>query len=281
MADYRAIDLTVLPFTHAVRDEIYARSDVLELGFRRSNMWDKAFDPEQLIAEMDEARVEAVLVSAHTGGEWRVPYELVADLAQSHPGRILAQAGVDPREIAQGVAKLEHAVRDLGFVGAHSYPHWFGLAPDDRAYYPFYAKCVELDVPIQVQVGKAWQTRKRNLGHPDSIDQIAVDFPDLKLIGIHIGYPWEREMIAVAAKHPNVYIGADGHHPADWSGELLDYLRHSWRDPMMDGAGKVLWGTNYPALGFRDALDTIGGFGLPPDLERALLYDNVRRVYAL
>ena len=53
----------------------------------------------------------------------------------------------------QGLRDLESAVQDHGFVGAHLYPHWFGLAPDHAKYYPYYAKCCELDIPIMMQVG--------------------------------------------------------------------------------------------------------------------------------
>jgi hypothetical protein len=159
MAGSRAIDLTVLPFTTEVRDKIYNSNPELREGFQRSAMWDKSFAASQLVELMDEAGVERVLVSAHTGGEWAVPYELVVDLVQGRPDRFLGQAGIDPRDVMAGVQRLERAIRDYGFVGAHSYPHWFGLSPDDRLYYPFYAKCCELDVLVQIQVGKAWQRR--------------------------------------------------------------------------------------------------------------------------
>jgi hypothetical protein len=281
MDGYQAIDLVGLPFTRSVRDEIYATNAELREGFERSAMWARAYDPPELIAEMDEAGVERILVAANTGGEWEVPYEVVVDLVQAHPDRISGQAGIDPRDVMGGVRRLERAVKEYGFVGAHSYPHWFQLPPDDSRYYPFYAKCCELEVPVQIQVGKAWQRFKVNMGHPASIDAVAVHFPELKLVGIHIGYPWEREMVAVAAKHPNVFIGADGHHPDDWSPELLDYLRGTWRDPMMNGAEKVLWGTNHPALRMHDALEAVGRLGLPAQTQRKLLYENTRRVYDL
>jgi uncharacterized protein len=281
VADYRAIDLVGLPFTRRVRDEVYAHNAELREGFERSAMWDRPYEPSELIAEMDAAGVERILIAANTGGEWEVPYERVVELVQAYPGRISGQAGIDPRDVMGGVRRLERAVREYGFVGAHSYPHWFQLPPDDRRYYPFYAKCCELDVPVQVQVGKAWQRFKVNMGHPAALDAIAVHFPELKLIGIHIGYPWEREMVAIAAKHPNVFIGADGHHAADWSPELLDYLQGRWRDPMMDGADKVLWGTNHPALEMQDALDSVERLGLPPATLRKLLYENTKRVYGL
>jgi predicted TIM-barrel fold metal-dependent hydrolase len=281
VSEYRAIDLTVLPFTVEVRDEVYDLSPELREGFQRSAMWDKAFSADQLIRLMDEAGIEKALVSAHTGGEWMVEYEYVVRLVEQYPDRLVGQAGIDPRDVMAGIKRLESAVRDYGFVGAHSYPHWFGLSPDDRLYYPFYAKCCELEVPVQIQVGKAWQRRKINMGHPAAFDAIAVHFPDLRVIGIHIGYPWEREMISVAAKHPNVYIGADGHHPADWSPDLLDYLNATWRDPMMDGREKVLWGTNYPAVGFKDGIDAVERLGLAPETQHRLLYENIKAVYRL
>ena len=88
-------------------------------------------------------------------------------------------------------AEVEHAVRDLGFVGAHLYPHWFDEAPDAAKYYPFYAKCCELGVPIQMQVGHCLvynpHRRLPTSGDPSVSDRIAMDFPDLKLVGIHIG----------------------------------------------------------------------------------------------
>jgi predicted TIM-barrel fold metal-dependent hydrolase len=278
---YRAIDLTVLPFTYEVRDGVYDRNPEVREGFQRSAMWDKAFSASELIELMDEAGVEKALIAAHTGGEWMVEYDYVVSLVAQHPDRLFGQAGLDPRDVMHGVERLERAVQEYGFVGAHSYPHWFGLLPDDRLYYPFYSKCCELDVPVQIQVGKAWQRRKLNTGHPASFDAIAAHFPDLRVIGIHIGYPWEREMVSIAAKHPNVYIGADGHHPADWSSELLDYLNVTWRDPMMDGREKVLWGTNYPAVGFREGLDAVERLGLEPETQHKLLYDNVKRIYRL
>ena len=54
-----------------------------------------------------------------------------------------------------GVKEFEGAITEMGFIGAHVYPHWFELAPDHPKYYPFYAKCVELGVPIQMQVGQS------------------------------------------------------------------------------------------------------------------------------
>jgi uncharacterized protein len=176
-------------------------------------------------------------------------------------------------------------VRELGFIGAHSYPHWFGLPPDHRRYYPFYAKCVELDVPIQIQIGKAWQTALYNVGHPAAIDTVAADFPQLRVVCIHTGYPWERELVAIASKHPNVYIGADALHPRDWARELVDYIANASPQSVMAGREKVLFGTNYPALSgaadFAEAVAAVNDLDFDEETKACLFSLNARRVYRL
>ncbi|WP_160165498.1 amidohydrolase family protein [Conexibacter woesei] len=234
---------------------------------------------------LDEAGVDIGLVSAHTGGEWSIDYEYVAEMVAQAPDRLRGQAGIDPRDIVGGVRRLVHAVRDLGFVGAHSYPHWFGLRPDDRAYYPFYATCVELDVPIQMQIGKAWQTTLRSVGMPDAVDQVAIDFPGLRIVCLHTGYPWERELIAVASKQPNVFIGADSIYPGDWSPDLIAYLTNVSPQEVMAGREKVVFGSNYPALSgspdIPELIRTIEALGLDAITIDHLLSANARRIYRL
>lgn len=273
MPAYRANDISCLPFTHEMKAGPYQEQD-LKNSLIKLGAWEHSFDAESLVAEMDAAGVEKALVPAQSGAVWGVPYETVAELHEAYPHRLYGMAGIDPRDIAVGVRKLERAVREQGFVGAHSYPHWYRLSPDDRAYYPFYWKCCELDVPIQIQAGQAFQHGLRSVGHPGAFDQIAVDFPELKLLAIHTGYPWEREMVAVAWKHENVVIGADTHHPRDWAPELVRFI---------DGPGReqVVFGTNYPCLKFADAIDAVGELGLSEQSKRALLYDNMRRVYGI
>jgi len=202
----------------------------------------------------------------------------VAAAVKRHPHRFSGLAGLDPTEGMNGVRELERAVRELGFIGAHMYPHWFELAPDHARWYPFYAKCVELDVPVQMQVGQsliyAPEQRLRSVGRPIALDPVACDFPELSLVGIHVGIPWADEMIAMAWKHPNVYIGSDAHSPKYWPGSFTHYINTFGRD-------KVLFGTDYPVLDFVRTREEIEALGLREEAKRALLRDNAIRVYKL
>ncbi len=178
----------------------------------------------------------------------------------------------------KGVRELEYGVRNLGFVGAHLYPHWFGLAPDHAKYYPFYAKCVELGIPIEMQVGHCLLYTAdyplRSVGRPITLDTVACDFPELKLIGIHMGYPWTEEMISVSYKHPNVYIGADAYAPRHWQECFVNYV-NTW------GQDKVLFGSDFPLLDFERIRREVEELGLRPEAKRKFLRDNARKVFKL
>ena len=238
----------------------------------------------RMLKMMDAAGIErAFLIATKTGrlglpGSWHLPYGKVAAAVKRHPGRFHGLAGLDPTEGMAGVRALEHAVKKLGFIGAHLYPHWFELAPDHAKWYPFYAKCVELDIPVQIQVGQSLiytpEQRLRSVGRPIALDAVACDFPELKLIGIHVGIPWTDEMIAMAWKHPNVYIGCDAHSPKYWPEAFVKYLNTYGQD-------KVLFGTDFPVLDFARTRREIEALGLREESKRKLLRGNALRIYQL
>jgi uncharacterized protein len=239
---------------------------------------------EETLRIMDEAGVELALLPAIRAGDarlrdsWAVPYERVADVCAQHPERFRGLAGADPTAGMAGLQKLERGIHDYGFVGVHMYPHWFELAPDHARYYPIYAKCCELDVPIMLQVGHCLSYGAArtfpSVGRPITLDRVACDFPELKLIGIHIGYPWTEEMISVAYKHQNVYIGCDAYAPSHWPSELIRFI-DSW------GQDKVLFGTDFPIIDPRRALREIDELGLRPAPKQKLLGANAAKVFNL
>ena len=239
---------------------------------------------KQMLAALDAAGIErAFLIATKVGrlglpGSWHLPYKLVADAVQKYPDRFYGLAGIDPTEGMRGVREFERSVREYGFIGAHAYPHWFGLAPDHAKWYPFYAKCCELDVPYQLQVGQSLvytaEQVLTSVGRPITLDAVACDLPELKLIGIHVGIPWVDEMIAMAWKHPNVYIGCDAHSPKYWPASFVHYINSYGRD-------KVIFGTDYPVLDFKRTREQIEALPLRPIPKRKMLRDNVLRIYGL
>jgi len=285
MTDILAIDTVVNPLTAEIaRTRPKWTQDFYRRMFKRDVPVQAGYSYEEMLKMMDAAGIErAFLIAAKIGqlglsGSWHLPYETVADAVKRHPDRFYGLAGVDPTEGMTGVRALQRAVEELGFIGAHSYPHWFELPPDHARYYPFYAKCVELGIPIQLQVGQSLvydpERPLRSVGRPITLDAVACDFPELKLIGIHIGIPWVDEMIAMAWKHPNVYIGADAYAPRHWPAQFVRYIDTYGQD-------KVMFGTDFPVLSFERVRREVDELGLRPEPRRKFLRDNAVRIYGL
>jgi predicted TIM-barrel fold metal-dependent hydrolase len=238
---------------------------------------------EQQLDQMDRANIRrAILIAPKMGrlglsDSWHMDPAHVLDAVQKHPTRFSAQLGIDPYEGMSGVRSLERYVTEYGCIGAHLYPHWFELEPDHRKYYPYYAKCCELDIPIQIQVGNCMRYGSQSLpsvGRPILLDTVACDFPELKIIGTHVGWPWVEEMIAMAYKHPNVYISTEAYGPKYWPSNLVHYL-NSW------GRNKVMFASLWPTVDLAKLRMEIMDLGLRPESAERFFYRNATELYGL
>ena len=236
------------------------------------------------LEKMDRAGIErSLLIAVRAGdlnvkGSFEIPYERGYEICQQYPDRFSGLAGVDPFRGMQGLRDLEKAVNEYGFVGAHLYPHWFGLPPDHAKYYPYYAKCCELDIPIMMQVGQnliySRHRRLPSVGRPICLDQVAIDFPELRLLGIHIGVPWTDEMIAMCWKHENVYTAGDAYAPKYWPKQLVHYANTYGRE-------KVMFGTDWPVIDPERAVKEVEELGFREESKRLLMRENALRVFKL
>ncbi|MEM8740503.1 MAG: amidohydrolase family protein [Pseudomonadota bacterium] len=280
-----AIDIVCNLFTpQEVREERTGLDETFKAQVRMPPEMRGGVPLDAYLRKMDRAGIDrALMIAVRAGdlkirGSFEITYERVAEVCSAWPHRFSGLAGVDPFRGMQGIYDLEHAVKELGFVGAHLYPHWFGLAPNDRRYYPYYSKCCELDIPIMMQVGHnlvySRERRLPSVGRPITLDDVAIDFPELRLIGIHIGVPWTDEMISMAWKHENVFIGVDAYAPKHWPPQLVHYLNSYGRE-------KVLFGTDWPVIDPERAVEEIDALGLRPESQRLLMRENALRVFDL
>ena len=149
------------------------------------------------------------------------------------------------------------------------------MPPTDRRYYPLYAECIDLDIPVCLQVGHTGPLCPSEPGRPiPYIDEVAIDFPELRIVCGHIGYPWTTEMIAVATKHSNVFIDTSAYTAKRYPDELIEYLgKH--------GRKKVLFGTNYPMITPAKCLEGIDEMLPDDEAKRFFLFDNAAQVFKL
>lgn len=284
VSDGKVIDIWCNVFTTEGTRLYYdsqAQSVAAQL-FGKDDMYDPAqgMPADEFVAKMDENGIDQVFVPAlkfgnpDGGMEIDVPHEMVAELTSQYPNRIKGMAGINPREGMAGVETLEEYVEDHGFVAALLEPYGWERPINHRQYYPFYAKCAELGVPVVMQVGHSAMKMRSEMGKPIHLDDVALDFPELDLVGGHTGWPWSKELEALAWKHPNVYLGATAHAPKYWEENVVNFIESRGRD-------KVVFGTDYPVLDYPETLAQIDELGLEPEVERKLLYENARDLFGV
>ncbi len=173
--------------------------------------------------------------------------EEVAYYCEQYPDRLIGFTSVHPDRY-QPHKKLERAVKKFGMKGVKLYPH-SGFYPNDERLNLVFQKCVEFDIPIMVHTGiKAisWQSLKYN--NPVNVDEIAINFPDLKIIMCHGGYPWVEEFMVVAYSNPNIWVDLT----------FLDYIEKIFKKGLAEntikrlvdliGTERLIWGSEGPFL---------------------------------
>ena len=243
--------------------------------------WTKTPAPEApipvsvTIASMDAGGVDKALISA-----WQAPHrdmitndEVAAFVAEA-PDRLIGVGSVDISKPMEAVREVRRCVDELGFKAIRVLPWLCDLPPTDRLFYPLYAACCEAGVPFCTQIGHTGPLMSSEVGRPIYLDRVALDFPELVIVGGHIGYPWTEEAIAVATKHENVYIDTSAYTAKRYPPELVRYLKGH-------GRGKVMFGTNYPMFSHAKALEGLAALGLDDDARALFLHGNARRVFGL
>ena len=235
---------------------------------------------ETMLRKMDEANVERVFITQTKMWSYRNKWmymdtslEEVAQYTQRFPDRFVGLAGYNPFRIPESLKELEVAVKEYGFKGVYVHIYGFDIPLSDRKMYPLFAKCADLDIPISMQVGHVLEGMPSEHGRPIHLDQIASDFPTLKMVGAHTGWPWVEELISACYKWDNIYFGIDGWSPKYLKPEILHFINSRM------GQDRCLWGTN--GLPWKENLDQVDQLGLKDQAKRLLLRENAIRLFNL
>jgi uncharacterized protein len=237
----------------------------------------------QFLALLDDASIDVVLIvgrdARDTYGSY-LPDESITEYAAGEP-RIRGLAGANPHRLQESLEGIETAVVQLGFLGVNVSPWEQELPASDRAYYPLYEKCLELDIPIVLHTGINYGRGTRmEFGHPRELDAIACDLPGLKVVAAHGGWPWVAETVAVALRHPTVYIELSGVRPrylavpgSGWE-VLLQFGNTLLRD-------RILFGTDWPLMPFKRTVEETCALPLKPGVAEKWLGLNAARLLGL
>ncbi|MBA7507506.1 hypothetical protein ES706_06225 [subsurface metagenome] len=232
--------------------------------------------PERLVEEMDEAGIDKTVIVAldyqylfRGKVSYREYNDMVAEMFNEYPDRLIGFAGIDPRRGKEAIQELERCIEELGFKGVKLWP-LTGFYPDDIKYYPFYERVEELGAVVFCHTGEGPPKTYLKYCRPVYVDTIAVDFPKIKFIMAHMGNPWTNEAISVATKNPNVYLDISAWEPT-FKMVPFAFFQTLVQAKLSCGIEKILFGTDWPLftpiLSLKKWVRGIKKMKLPPPLQ--------------
>jgi predicted TIM-barrel fold metal-dependent hydrolase len=263
------------------------RADVLEVMTRgRSDVAELQAimkSPERLLRRLDQDGIErAVLVNYPSpdlmGFTDRVN-EYVAQYCKAAPDRLVPMGGVHPRFTEDAAAEVRRAA-ELGVRALKVHPPHMAVAPNAylhglEALRAIYEEAQRLRLPVMIHTGTSvFPGARSRVGEPMAVDDVAVDFPDLKIVLAHGGRPlWMDQAFFLVRRFPNVHMDVSSIPPK----AILRYFPR-----LAEIADKVLYGSDWPAPGVRSMADNLRDFralDLPAAALEKMLEANARAVF--
>ena len=243
-----------------------------------------------LLAAMDGAGVERGILA--TKVYYTAPADSVkalnkqfAEMAAESGGRLKWIASLIPPELGgssywdvmQNNRLLDELAGEPGLCGIHITPSPWGILPSDRWFYPAYAKCVELALPLFTYVGAPGPLWPMDLNNPAHLDEVALAFPDLRIIAHHIGDPWTEMAVRLAARHEHFYICTSAWSPKAYPDPLKQFLGGKWHG--VRGCDKTIFASDYPLLDLATVVRDARAMSLDAERAEKFLFGNAQRLF--
>jgi uncharacterized protein len=215
-------------------------------------------------------------------GYRRYKNEEVAELAAANSDVLIPFASIDPAKGKMGAREARRLVNEFGVRGFKFHPTIQGFYPNDRMAYVLYeaiaeAGAIALFHTGQTGVGagmRGGNGMRLKYSDPMYIDDVAVDFPDMRIVLAHPSFPWQEEALAVATHKPNVYIDLSGWSPKYFPPILVRYANTLLRE-------KVLFGSDWPMITPERWLADFEKIDIKPENRPLILKENAIRLLGL
>ena len=235
---------------------------------------------EDIIADMDRAGVDkAVIVAMDLRSRYGVQLvtnEDVGRLAAEYPDRFIPFASVDPTLGRLAVDELVYAVTELGCKGLKLVPPLQIFDFSNPRFKPLWQTARDLDIVVWTHTAhqRSIPGSDARWGHPMLIEPVALEFPDLKIVLGHCGFPWVWETWSLVVRHPRVYLDVSAY-PSLYNHMPWDaYIKSRAED-------KLLFATDYPLYTFESVLDALKALDIPDEFRTKILGENAARLLGL
>lgn len=204
--------------------------------------------------------------------------DLMAQMQKENWGRFIGVAGIDVGNVLHdSMAELERSHK-LGLRAVFIEP---GRSPrcdiDDRRLWPFYEKVQALDMLLIPQTSGLWGGLSIDYAHPRHLEPVAEDFPNLRILAGHACYPYVREAIIVAARHPNIWMSPDMYLVQMGSEDWVKSVNGNY----FGFQDQFLFGTGFPAIPLKPYMEEFWKLPWKPEVLPKILYKNALRCFKL
>ena len=221
------------------------------------------------LTEMDKYNIEKGLIGLGNETSQRA--------IEQHPDRFIGSWNVDPNRGMDGVRDLVKAYETLGIKAATAFPAGFNpqVPIDDKKFFPLYAKCIELDIPIFITTGVPGPRVPMACQRTELLDEVCWFFPELKIVMRHGAEPWEDLAVKLMLKWPNLYYSTSAFAPRYYPKDIVDYANTR-------GADKVMYAGYFPmGLSLERIFSELPNVAFKDDVWPKFLRENAARVFAL
>lgn len=236
--------------------------------FKQGEDFFRNYEIDEMLELMDVCGVVRAVLTTDP----KRPSPHVMKFAEKHPDRFALGAQLDPRKGMRQIRALEAFHRDHPVVLARITPFYLDVAPDDAIYYPVYAKCVELDLPITINTGIPGPPAPAECQHPLHLDKVCLHFPELKLVMAHGADPWWSVAIRLMLKYPGLHLMTSAYLPKYLPPELLHFMNTRGRE-------KVIFASDHPAIPMARCIEEAEKLDLRPGVLEGFLHDNAARLF--
>jgi len=134
----------------------------------------------------------------------------VYEIVKKYPKRFVGVGCIDATNRRQALDDVDRCINEYGFKAIVIEPgtHAVGMYADDRRLYPIYSKCADMGIPVFLMVGGN-AGPDVSYSDPVHVEHVAIDFPEMKIVIIHGGWPWVTHILHVAYRRSNIYVSAD------------------------------------------------------------------------
>jgi len=234
-----------------------------------------------LLTQMDNAGIDHAVVHAEyeVGDQADSLNRVVADLVTQYPDRFsgIGTISMSGFSIKKALRQINQCA-EMGLLGLSIEPAFFGMHLNEKKLYPIYAKAMEKNLLVALHTGINYTTNQPMAGeNPILLDEIACDFPDLTIVASHGGWPWISEMVAVARKHPQIYIEFGGLAPKyiGSQGTGWEVMYRFMNSVLKD---QILYGTDWPTMDHQRTVKEWEAIELKLEVRKALMVGNARKL---